>query len=72
MSRRCEICGKETVVSNQRKKLMSRYNPTPKKKKYPNIQSVLVPNEVPKKFKEFAGTRVKACTKCIKSFSKER
>ncbi len=70
MSRECAVCEKKTVVARQRKKLMSRYNPTPKKRKYPNIQSIAVPEEVPASFKEFAGKRIKACTKCIKTLSK--
>jgi len=68
MARECEICQKKTIVSGQRKKLMSRYNPTPKKRKYPNLQLVTVPNE--SSLKEFAGKKIKACTKCIKAFSK--
>lgn len=70
MSRECVVCKKKTVISNQRKKLMSKYNPTPKKRKYPNIQSIFVPEDAPALFKEFAGKRIKACTKCIKALSK--
>ncbi len=70
MSRECTICEKKTVVSRQRKKLMSRYNPTPKKRKYPNIQTVAVPEGAPSSFKEFIGKRIKACTRCIKTLSK--
>jgi ribosomal protein L28 len=71
MSRECEVCGKKTVSAVQRKKLMSRYNPTPKKKKYPNLQKISVPEKVSKSFKDFAGKRIKACTRCIKSISKK-
>jgi len=70
MSRKCVVCEKKTVVGRQRKKLMSKYNPTPKKKKYPNIQSIAVPKEVPVSFKKFAGKRIKACTRCIKTLLK--
>ena len=70
MSRKCEVCDKKTTVSNQRIKLMSRYNPTPKQKKYPNIQKISVPETVSSKFKMFAGKRIKACTRCIKSLTK--
>jgi len=70
MSRKCVICEKKTIVAQQRKKLMSKYNPTPKKKKYPNIQSVAVPEKAPASFKEFAGQKIKACARCIKTLSK--
>lgn len=70
MSRKCEVCEKKTTVSRQRNKLMSKYNPTPKQKKYPNIQSIFITEGVPKSFKQFIGKRIKACTKCIKTLSK--
>lgn len=70
MSRQCVICNKKTTIAGQRKKLMSKYNPTPKKKKYPNIQSVFVSESVPSPFKNFAGKRIKACTNCIRTLSK--
>ncbi len=62
MSRQCAICGKKSKMSGQRKKLMSRYNPTYKKRKYPNLQWATLPS----------GQRVKACAKCIKSLSKKK
>jgi len=60
MSRRCTICGKKPMVAVIRKKLRGKYNPTGKKKKYPNLQLVTLSN----------GKKVKACTKCIKTLSK--
>ena len=60
MAKECTICGKSSLMAGQRKKLMSRYNPTPKKRKYPNIQWLRLPS----------GKRVKACTKCIKTVAK--
>ena len=60
MAKECAICGKSSLMAGQRKKLMSRYNPTPKKRKYPNIQWLRLPS----------GKRVKACTKCIKTVAK--
>jgi len=42
------------------KKLRGKYNPTIKKRKYPNLQWVKLPT----------GERVKACAKCIKALAK--
>jgi ribosomal protein L28 len=61
MAKECTICGKSSLMAGQRKKLMSRYNPTPKKRKYPNIQWLRLPS----------GERVKVCTKCIKTVAKK-
>jgi len=56
-----------------RVKLRGKYNPTGKKRKYPNLQWVYVPVGISKKaFKEHAGKRIKACTKCIKTISKRK
>ena len=58
-------------MRSQRKKLMSKYNPTPKKRKYPNLQSLNVPEDVKRPaYKPYAGKKVIACTKCIKTLSK--
>ncbi|MBU3923090.1 hypothetical protein KJ684_02545 [Patescibacteria group bacterium] len=46
----------------KRKKLRSNYNPTIKKRKYPNLQWVKLGD----------GKRVKACTKCIKAINKKK
>jgi len=62
MSRRCAICGKKSMVATVRKKLRGKYNPTTKKRKYPNLQWVYLPN----------GRRVKACAKCIKAMGKSK
>jgi len=43
-----------------RKKLRGKYNPTPKKRKYPNLQWA----------KLASGKRVKACAKCVKTQTK--
>ncbi len=54
------------------KKLISRYNPSPLKRKYPNLQWATVPAATTKKnYKEFAGKRVLACAKCIKALGKK-
>ena len=62
MSRQCAICKKGGIMAGQRKKLMSRYNPTRKKRKYPNLQWVRLAS----------GKRVKACAKCIKTLFKRK
>jgi len=56
----CEICGKGSILGGLRNKLRGKYNPTTKKRKYPNLQKIKLPN----------GRRVLACTKCIKRLSK--
>ena len=58
--KQCEICGKGSIVRGARKKLRGKYNPTPKKRKYPNLQ----------KTKSFSGKQIIACAKCIKRLSK--
>lgn len=69
--KKCEICGKSYIQTITRKKLRGKYNPTSKKKKYPNIQWLKVPKDVSRRaYKEFAGKKIKACTKCIKTLSK--
>lgn len=62
MSRRCTICGKKSMITVTRKKLRGNYNPTSKKRKYPNLQWVHLTN----------GKRVKACAKCIKTMGKTK
>ncbi len=71
MAKECAICEKKSVMSRQRKKLMSKYNPTPKKRKYPNLQNLNVPENVSNpKYKDYAGKKIIACTKCIKALNK--
>lgn len=71
MANVCAICEKKSMMGRQYKKLMSKYNPTPKKRKYPNLQWVRIPLETKKKaYKKFAGKRIHACTKCIKTLAK--
>ena len=72
MEKQCTICGKSSFMGRQYKKLISRYNPSPKKRKYPNLQWVTVPEDTDrKKYVEFAGKRILACAKCIKALSKK-
>jgi ribosomal protein L28 len=60
--RKCTLCGKGSIIRAARKKLRGNYNPTSKKRKYPNLQSVKLPN----------GKRVLACTQCLKTLAKNR
>ncbi len=72
MSKKCEICEKVPVMERSRKKLMSKYNPTPKRKKLPNLQKTFIPENISRKnYKEFAGKKITACTKCIKTITKD-
>jgi len=60
--KQCAICGKGGVMVGKRVKLRGKYNPTIKKRKYPNLQWVRLAS----------GKRVLACTKCIKALSKRK
>ena len=62
MANVCTICGKGSMMGRHYKKLMSKYNPTPMKRKYPNLQWLNLPS----------GKRVLACTKCIKKQGKQK
>ena len=59
--RQCELCGKGSRMVGRRVKLRGHYNPTIKKRKYPNLQKTTTPD----------GRKVVACTNCIKGFSKK-
>jgi len=50
------------MIATVRKKLRGKYNPTCKKKKYPNLQWVRLED----------GKRVKSCTRCIRTINKVR
>jgi len=54
--RKCELCGKGSIMRAKRNKLRGNYNPTPKKRKYPNLQKTTLQD----------GKKVLACTDCIK------
>jgi len=56
MAKECPICGKGTIMGGKRNLLRGKYNPTPKKRKYPNLQWAVFPD----------GRRRKICTKCMK------
>lgn len=74
MATKCTICGKGSITVGQRSRLRAgKYNPTTKRRQYPNIQWVKIPADVKRKnYKEFAGKRIKACTKCIKTLNKKK
>ncbi|HID11545.1 MAG TPA: hypothetical protein EYP17_09645 [Candidatus Latescibacteria bacterium] len=70
--RQCVICGKKRILVYRRKKLRGKYNPTTKRVQSPNLQWLKVPSNIKKNaFQKFAGKRILACTKCIKSLSKD-
>jgi len=67
---KCAICGKTYIKTITLKKLRGKYNPTSKKKKYPNLQWVKLPPRTATKLGLTANKRVRACTKCIKKLYK--
>ena len=74
MAKTCQICDKGSRMFGKLNKLRGKYNPVKNKiRKYPNLQWLKVPKDVAhKKFKPFAGTRILACAKCIKTLSKPK
>lgn len=73
MTKQCIICAKSSTMVGHRVKLRGKYNPTIRRRKYPNIQWVYIPVGITKSaYKEFAGKRIKACAKCIKSLAKKK
>ncbi len=72
MSKVCDICGKKSIVATVRKKLRGKYNPTAKKRKYPNLRWVFISPELnlPRKFNQYKGKRIKICSRCLKSLYK--
>ena len=52
----CPTCGKGTTMAAKRNLLRGKYNPTPKTRRYPNLQWATFPN----------GERLKICASCIK------
>ncbi len=73
MAKQCTICGKGSRMFGKLNKLRGKYNPTDKKRKYPNLQWLKVPEDTKlKKYKPFANKRILACAKCIKRLSSGR
>jgi len=75
MTKQCAICAKKGImVVGKFRKLRGKYSRIPiKKRKYPNLQWVRIPTDIKKPaYKKFAGQRVLACTKCIKTLAKRK
>ena len=71
--KRCKICAKKRNLARRLKKLRGKYNPTIKRKQKPNLQWLKVPIGIKKPiFRDFAGKRILACTKCIKTLAKRK
>ncbi len=68
--KQCAICEKRGMMVGKRVKLRGKYNPTIKKRKYPNLQWVRLPASPSQGGP--SGKRVLACTKCIKAMSKRK
>jgi len=62
MARTCAVCNKASTMVWHRVKLRGKFNPTIKRRKYPNLQWVRLAS----------GKRVKACAKCIKAMAKTK
>jgi len=60
MAKQCAICGKKGMMVVKRRKLRGKFNPTTKRRKYPNLQWVRL----------ISGKKILACAKCIKALSK--
>ncbi len=61
MPRMCQNCGKTSVLVTIRRKLRGKYNPTTKKRRYPNLQWTVI-----------AGKHLKACTTCMRTAAKTK
>lgn len=73
MAKVCAICGKGSRMVGRYKKLRGKYNPLPKKRKYPNLQWARVPLQIKRPaFRKLAGKRALMCTKCIKTMAKRK
>lgn len=74
MAKTCTICKKTSTMVTRLVKLRGKFNPTTKRRKYPNLQWVTVPKgtRFPKRATPFGGQRILACTKCIKALAKNK
>ncbi|MBU1014982.1 hypothetical protein KKI17_00890 [Patescibacteria group bacterium] len=70
MTKECAVCAKRQRAAWKRVKLRGKYNPTVKHLQKPNIQWIRLTEPFAAKWGFRAGTRIRACTKCIKSLSK--
>ena len=59
MAKECIVCNKGTIVGGgySNRVRATKFNPTGKKRKYPNLQWATLPT----------GGRVKMCTRCMKA-----
>ncbi|PIP25081.1 MAG: hypothetical protein COX34_00510 [Candidatus Nealsonbacteria bacterium CG23_combo_of_CG06-09_8_20_14_all_36_12] len=63
MPKQCSICKKRGMMVWRRVRLRAgKYNPTIKRRQYPNLQWTKLPS----------GKRVLACAKCIKTLTKRK
>ena len=62
MEKQCPICKRKYIWVWRRRKLRGKYNPTVKRKQKLNLQPFKLPS----------GKRIMACTKCIKTLSKQK
>lgn len=63
MARKCAICEKKSMMVWRRVQLRAtKFNPTIKRRQYPNLQWVRLSNN----------KRVLACAKCIKAMAKNK
>jgi ribosomal protein L28 len=73
MARKCAICGKKSILVWRLVKLRGKYNPTIKRRVYPNLQWARIPIGIEKEsYRKFAGKRILACAKCIKVMEKRK
>jgi len=73
MARKCAICGKKSTLVWRLVKLRGKYNPTIKRRVYPNLQWARIPIGIEKEsYRKFAGKRILACAKCIKVMEKRK
>lgn len=73
MAKQCAICNKKSIMTWKLKKLRGKYNRTIKKRKYPNLQKVLIPADIKRHdFKKYAGKRILMCTQCKKTMNKRK
>jgi len=73
MAKECIICKKKSMMVWKRKKLRGKYNPTVKRRKYPNLQWAIIPVGITRvAYKKYAGKRIKICAKCIKAMAKKK
>ncbi len=66
MAKSCALCEKSSHLEGKRKLLRGHYNPTHKKRKYPNLQLMRVFGITAKKAGVAENTRIEICTQCMR------